>query len=189
MLKRTLLSLALATCTLVQVNAQEIDLKKTDTTTLEQSGKDSVSVNKDGNYVYTYKVNNHNATSKVIPCPFGWSVEANPSVDNSLTYVDANQTLAISVTSITKTKDQQSVASPEVYARVAAEQMQCQIPNLSNLIEGAWSFICPKDQVESIVYGSEQELVLLVISGRDVSTEAKLEEFIKFLSFEAKKRS
>ena len=39
---------------------------------------------------------------KIIPCPFGWSVEPNPSLDNSLNYVTADGALAVSVTSLSK---------------------------------------------------------------------------------------
>ncbi|MGN1281760.1 MAG: hypothetical protein ACI4UM_07650 [Succinivibrio sp.] len=126
-------------------------------------------------------------TSQIIPCPFGWSVEPNPSVDDSLNYIDADSTLAVSVTSIHTGLD--SFVTAESYARVAAEQMQCQIPTNSNLIENGWSFDCPKEGIEAIVFGDNTELVLLAISGRSPETEAKLEGFIKFLSYEAKKRS
>ena len=63
--------------------------------------------------------------------------------------------------------------------------MGCELPLRSNLIENAWSFNCPQDNVEAIVYGEPNNLALLVISGRSADTEAKLEEFIKFLDSEA----
>ncbi|NLK85009.1 MAG: hypothetical protein GX278_03475 [Aeromonadales bacterium] len=129
---------------------------------------------------------NSSDTKSVLPCPFGWSVEPNPSLDNSLSYLNAQKTLAVSVTSITK--GLQSLVTPQSYARVASEQMQCQVPEISNLIEGAWSFDCPKDKVEAIVFGDNNNLVLLVISGRNADTEKELEGFIKFLAYEAKKR-
>lgn len=79
---------------------------------------------------------------KIIPCPFGWSVEPNPSLDNSLNYVTADGALAVSVTSLSKSAG--FYATAEAYARVASEQMQCQIPTNSNIVEKGWSFVCPK---------------------------------------------
>lgn len=72
---------------------------------------------------------------KIIPCPFGWSVEPNPSLDNSLNYVTADGALAVSVTSLSKSAG--SYATAEAYARVASEQMQCQIPTNSNIVKMA----------------------------------------------------
>lgn len=123
---------------------------------------------------------------KIIPCPFGWSVEPNPSLDNSLNYVTADGALAVSVTSLSKSAG--SYATAEAYARVASEQMQCQIPTNSNIVKNGWSFVCPKDGVEAIVYGDENELVMLAISGRNPDTESRLENFIWFLAYEAKNR-
>ncbi len=123
---------------------------------------------------------------KIIPCPFGWSVEPNPSLDNSLNYVTADGALAVSVTSLSKSAG--SYATAEAYARVASEQMQCQIPTNSNIVEKGWSFLCPKEGIEAIVYGDENELVMLAISGRNPNTEARLENFIRFLAYEAKNR-
>lgn len=123
---------------------------------------------------------------RIIPCPFGWSVEPNPSLDNSLNYVTADGALAVSVTSLSKSAG--SYATAEAYARVASEQMQCQIPTNSNIVEKGWSFVCPKDGVEAIVYGDENELVMLAISGRNPNTEPRLENFIRFLAYEAKNR-
>lgn len=121
---------------------------------------------------------------KQIPCPFGWSVQPNPSADNSLSYLTADGNLAISVTSIRPTSDDK--LSSESYARVASQQMQCTLPVKSNLIENAWSFNCERDEVEGIVYGSSSELVLLAISGRSPDTEPQLEEFVRFLADQAK---
>lgn len=126
------------------------------------------------------------AQDKIIPCPFGWSVEPNPSLDNSLNYVTADGALAVSVTSLSKSAG--SYATAEAYARVASEQMQCQIPTNSNIVEKGWSFVCPKDGIEAIVYGDENELVMLAISGRNPDTESRLENFIRFLAYEAKNR-
>lgn len=123
---------------------------------------------------------------KSIPCPFGWSVEPNPSLDNSLNYVTADGALAVSVTSLSKSAG--SYATAEAYARVASEQMQCQIPTNSNIVKNGWSFVCPKDGIEAIVYGDENELVMLAISGRNPDTESRLENFIRFLAYEAKNR-
>ena len=114
------------------------------------------------------------------PCPFGWTVRPNPSVDNSLSYIDDDSTIAISVTSLANTRG--SFASPETYARVASLEMNCSLPDKSNLIEDGWTFTCKQENVEAIVYGKPDDLALLVISGRNADTEAKLEEFIKFLA-------
>lgn len=45
-----------------------------------------------------------------------------------------------------------------------------------------------KDGIEAIVYGDENELVMLAISGRTPDTESRLENFIRFLAYEAKNR-
>ena len=135
----------------------------------------------------TFEIGQTKDEGIVYPCPFGWSVEPNPSVDNSLTYTDADESLSISVTSINEGPG--ALTSPEVYAKVAADQMQCQMPNLSNLIENAYSFECPKEGIEAIVYGGDGEMVLLAISGRNADTEPKVEEFVRFLANEAKNRN
>ncbi len=115
----------------------------------------------------------------IYPCPFGWTVKPNPSVDNSLSYLSSDSKLAISVTNLEKTRGVDS--TPEAYARVAALQMNCALPVRSNLIEGAWSFECSDENVETIIYGEPGALAMLVISGRNADTEASVEEFIKFL--------
>lgn len=125
-------------------------------------------------------------SASIYPCPFGWSVIPNPSVDNSLTYENANSALSISVTSLKSGITQNARA--DAFARVASEQMNCNLPGKSNLIEDGYTFECPADGVEAIVYGESGELVLLVISGRNKDTEADLENFVKFLAFEAKNR-
>ena len=137
----------------------------------------------ESNQGVTYNVRAGEVNDLNLPCPFGWSVRPNPSVDNSLSYTAADANLAISVTSLVKTRG--NYASTEAYARVASQQMGCELPLRSNLIENAWSFNCPQDNVEAIVYGEPNNLALLVISGRSADTEAKLEEFIKFLDSEA----
>ena len=99
----------------------------------------------------TYNVaQSDESQDKIIPCPFGWSVEPNPSLDNSLNYVTADGALAVSVTSLSKSAG--FYATAEAYARVASEQMQCQIPTNSNIVEKGWSFMCPKEGIEAIVY-------------------------------------
>lgn len=134
----------------------------------------------------TYEVAKSGHSSELtLPCPFGWSVQPNPSVDNSLSYVDADGKLSVSVTDLSKTIVPNTTA--EAYSRVAAEQMNCKLPAHSNLIEGGWSFECEKEKIEAIVYGDAGELALLAISGRNADTEAKLEDFIKFLALEARK--
>ncbi|MBE6422780.1 hypothetical protein [Succinivibrio dextrinosolvens] len=135
-----------------------------------QSGKDQFS--------NTYHVAAGEAEN-VYPCPFGWTVKPNPSVDNSLSYLSSDSKLAISVTNLEKTRGVDSTA--EAYARVAALQMNCALPVHSNLIEGAWSFECSEENLETIIYGEPGALAMLVISGRNADTEASLEEFIKFL--------
>ncbi len=125
------------------------------------------------------------AADRPIPCPNGWVVEANPSADNSLSYMTEDGTLAVSVTSIKSRSDAGTPAEPESYSRVAAEQMGCSIPVRSNLIDGGWTFHCADFKVDGLVYGSKDELVLLGISGRDANTEAKLNEFVRFLQYQA----
>lgn len=120
------------------------------------------------------------------PCPKGWSVEANPAVENSLSYVHESNNLAVSVTYIANQAG--AGVSGQTYARVAAEQMNCQLPVSSNLIENAWSFDCPLEQVEAMVYGEPGNLVLLAISGRDESTESYLEDFVRFLAYQARRQ-
>jgi hypothetical protein len=120
-----------------------------------------------------------------LPCPFGWTVRHNPSVDNSISYLHADNTLAVSVTSLKDIKA--SYVKPELFARVAAEQLKCDLPVKSNLIEGAYSFTCKSDNVESIIYGEENNLAMLVVSGRNPSNEEALEQFIVFLRKEAER--
>ncbi len=133
----------------------------------------------------TYNVAKADETdySKIYPCPFGWSVKPNPSVDNSLSYTSADSSLVISVTSLAKTHG--SYATPEAYARVASEQMNCKLPSRSNLIENAWTFDCPDYNVETVVYGEPDNLAMLVIAGRNFETEKKLEDFVQFLNSQA----
>lgn len=119
-----------------------------------------------------------------IPCPFGWSVQSNPSADNSLSYLNSDENLAVNVTTIEPLSGQK--VSPASYARVSAQQMLCNLPVKSNLIADAWSFTCEQYDIESIVYGSGSELVLLTISGRNPDTEPQLEEFVRFLADQAK---
>ncbi len=118
-----------------------------------------------------------------VPCPNGWSVRSNPSVDNSLSFLENEGKLAVSVTYIKQ--DAAGAVEAEAYARVAAEQLKCSIPVKSNLIEGGWSFQCADFKVEALVYGGLPDLVLLAISGRNESTESKLDEFIDFLADQA----
>ncbi len=126
------------------------------------------------------------AAQKQIPCPFGWSVQPNPSADNSLSYLTIDGSLAVSVTSIRPVSGQ--VIESASYARVASQQMQCDLPVKSNLIADAWSFECKNDGIEAVVYGNEEELVLLAISGRNANNEAQLEDFVRFLAYQAKNR-
>jgi hypothetical protein len=125
------------------------------------------------------------AADRPIPCPNGWVVEPNPSADDSLSYMTEDGKLAVSVTSIKSKNGSGIPTEPESYARVAAEQMSCSIPVRSNLIDGGWSFHCSDFKVDGLVYGSEDELVLLGISGRNADTEAQLTGFIRFLQYQA----
>ncbi len=120
-----------------------------------------------------------------LPCPFGWTVRHNPSVDNSISYLHASDTLAVSVTSLKDAKA--NYVKPEMFARVASEQMNCDLPVKSNLIEGAYSFTCKDENVESIIYGEENNLAMLVVSGRNPENEEALEQFIGFLRKEAER--
>lgn len=120
-----------------------------------------------------------------LPCPVGWSVEPNPSLDNSLSYLSEDGKLAVSVSVIKPRND--ATLSSDSYSRVASEQMGCTIPVHSNLIEDAWSFICQDQEIEALVYGGGNELVLLGISGRTPDTEKQLSEFVRFLAFQAEK--
>lgn len=120
-----------------------------------------------------------------VPCPVGWSVEPNPSMDNSLSYLSEDGSLAISVTAIRPGENRSLEAGN--YARVAAEQMGCSIPVRSNIIDGAWSFKCEDREVEGVVYGGDGELVLLGISGRSAENEKQLLDFVKFLAFQAER--
>ncbi len=121
--------------------------------------------------------------SETIPCPHGWKVESNPSVENSLSYMHESGKLAVNISYIAKSAGQNVM--PEAYARVAAQQMNCEVPVISNLIDHAWSFYCPADEIEAIVYGTEGNLVLLAISGRNPETEDYLHDFIRFLIYQA----
>ncbi|MGN0903442.1 MAG: hypothetical protein ACI4M9_09150 [Succinivibrio sp.] len=123
---------------------------------------------------------------KGIPCPYGWSVKVNPSLENSLTYSSVESSLAVSVTAISPARS--SNASAEDYARVASQQMKCDMPGRSNLIEDGWTFNCAKEEIEAVVYGSPEQLVLLAIAGRKAENEEILEGFVKFLAFEAKNK-
>lgn len=120
-----------------------------------------------------------------LPCPNGFSVIPNPSVDNSLSYLDESGKLAISVTYIKQKSD--SAIDPENYARVMSQQMKCTIPVRSNLIADGWASHCEDSNIETLIYGGNNDLVLLAISGRNQDTEKRLEEFIDFLAYEAKK--
>ena len=120
---------------------------------------------------------------KTLPCPNGWTVEPNPSMDDSLSYLTDDGELAVSV-SLIKQGEGMSLDS-ERYARVAAEQMGCSIPVQSNIIERAWSFTCNDFKIEGVVYGGEGDLVLLGISGRNEKTEPQLLNFVRFLASQA----
>lgn len=118
-----------------------------------------------------------------LPCPTGWTVSPNLSLDDSLSYETEDHALAVSVSLIKQGNS--GPLNPESYARVAAEQMGCTIPVHSNLIDDGWSFECHDFKVESIVYGGHGDLVLLGISGRNSRTERQLNEFIRFLAYQA----
>lgn len=120
-----------------------------------------------------------------IPCPSFWSVEPNPSVENSLSYVHDSGDIAVNVTYIAGQSGTQ--VSAETFSRVAAEQMNCTLPVKSNLLANAWAFDCDND-IEALVYGEPGNLVLLSISGRNSDTESYLDGFIKFLSYQAGRR-
>lgn len=120
-----------------------------------------------------------------LPCPTGWSVENNPSVENSLSYLHEGGDLAVNITYVAGSAGQG--IEPENYARVAAEQLDCSLPVRSNLIDKAWSFECEQSGVEAIVYGQAGNLVLLSISGRNDDTESALEDFIRFLAYQSKR--
>lgn len=120
---------------------------------------------------------------KSLPCPHGWTVEPNPSQDDSLAYMTEDGKLAVSV-SLIKQGGEVPLDS-ESYSRVAAEQMGCSIPVHSNLIENAWSFMCNDMKVEGVIYGGDGDLVLLGISGRNENTEKQLMDFVRFLAFQA----
>ena len=123
--------------------------------------------------------------SETIPCPHGWKVESNPSVENSLSYMHESGKLAVNISYIAKSAGQNVM--PEAYARVAAQQMNCEVPVISNLIDHAWSFYCSDIGVEGVVYGPSGDLVLLSISGRNDKTEPALEDFVRFLEDQAKR--
>ena len=120
-----------------------------------------------------------------LPCPSYWTVESNPSVENSLSYIHDDGNLAVTVTYVA---DNAGHVGAQAYARVAAEQLKCEMPEQSNLIEEAWSFYCADVGVEAVVYGNPGDLVLLSISGRNDDTEPELENFIRFLADEAKRQ-
>lgn len=123
------------------------------------------------------------SSQTTLPCPNGWTVQANPSVDDSLSYLTDDGKLAVSVSLI---KQEKGVSlDSERYARVAAEQMGCSIPVLSNLIEDAWSFTCDDFKIEGVVYGGDRDLVLLGISGRNAETEHQLSNFVRFLAYQS----
>ena len=119
-----------------------------------------------------------------IPCPPFWTVQPNPSVENSLSYVHNSGKMAISVTYISDQSG--SEVSAETFSRVAAEQMNCTLPVQSNVLAHAWAFDCD-DGIEALVYGDPGNLVLLSISGRTDETESYLDGFISFLSYQARR--
>lgn len=139
----------------------------------------------DGNSDTVTIYGNQGSEELNIPCPPFWSVEPNPSVENSLSYVHDSGKIAVSVTYIADKTGSQVGA--ETFSRVAAEQMNCSLPVRSNLLVHAWSFDCEND-IEALVYGDPGNLVLLSISGRNEDTENYLESFIKFLSYQAGSR-
>ncbi len=117
-----------------------------------------------------------------IPCPPFWTVQPNPSMDNSLSYVHDSGDIAVSVTYIADKSGTQ--VGPETFSRVAAEQMNCTLPVKSNILNKAWAFNCD-DGIEALVYGETGNLVLLSISGRNDETENYFESFITFLSYQS----
>lgn len=123
---------------------------------------------------------NHN-----IPCPSFWSVQANPSVENSLSYVHDSGKIAISVTYIASLSGNN--VTPNTFARVSAEQMNCTLPVKSNVLSNAWAFTCDND-IEALVYGEAGDLVLLSISGRSDETESDFDSFISFLEYQSRRR-
>lgn len=188
----TAITLALASTSSFALATEEGNVKIKDTVTsrtvtdVEAVAETDATADVEQLFPASYEVvKSGHSNDPLLPCPFGWSVQPNPSVDNSLSYVDADGQLSVSVTDLSTTAVANTTA--EAYARVAAEQMDCKIPTRSNLIEDGWSFDCEKEKVEAIVYGDAGELALLAISGRNADTEAKLEEFIKFLALEARK--
>lgn len=120
-----------------------------------------------------------------IPCPPFWTVQPNPSMDNSLSYVHDSGEIAVSVTYIADKSGSQ--VGPETFSRVAAEQMNCTLPVKSNILKKAWAFNCD-DGIEALVYGETGNLVLLSISGRNDETENYFESFITFLSYQSRIR-
>lgn len=119
-----------------------------------------------------------------LPCPPGWTVEPNASVENSLSYAHLTHDLAVSVNYIADRAGPQ--VSPERYARVAAQKMLCSMPVMSNLIDSAWTFYCEDLGVEAVIYGPAGNLVMLAIAGRSEETEPLLENFIRFLAAQAR---
>lgn len=120
-----------------------------------------------------------------IPCPSFWTVQPNPSVENSLSYVHESGKIAVSVTYIAQKSG--SLVSPNTFARVAAEQMNCTLPVKSNLLANGWAFNCDNN-IEALVYGDTGDIVLLSISGRSDETENYLDNFITFLEYQARRR-
>lgn len=120
-----------------------------------------------------------------IPCPSFWTVEPNPSVENSLSYLHDSGKIAVNVTYIAGQSGTQ--ISAETFSRVAAEQMNCSLPVKSNLLANAWAFDC-ENNIEALVYGEPGNLVLLSIAGRSSDTESYLDSFMKFLSYQASRR-
>ncbi|MGN0915333.1 MAG: hypothetical protein ACI4NE_03150 [Succinivibrio sp.] len=158
-------------------DAPDYDVSPLENTDLVETKEDNTSFT---NASVTY------SDEKTIPCPYGWSVKVNPSLENSLTYSSVESSLAVSVTAISPARS--SKATAEDYARVASQQMKCDMPGRSNLIEDGWTFNCAKEGVEAVVYGSPEQLVLLAITGRKAENEEVLEGFVKFLAFEAQNR-
>lgn len=125
------------------------------------------------------------AQSHNIPCPSFWTVQPNPSVENSLSYVHDSGKIAVNVTYIANMSG--SNVSASTFARVSAEQMNCTLPVKSNLLANAWAFNCDNG-IEALVYGNPGDLVLLSISGRNDETESDLDSFISFLEYQSRRR-
>ena len=65
-------------------------------------------------------------------------------------------------------------ASPEAFARVSAQQLNCHMPVHSNLIEKGWSFMCDDYATEAVIYGQKGDLVMLTSMGRTAKQKASL---------------